>query len=217
MATVVLEDRYSDTASLIVAEGPEGGLNVGIQGRIGGDEPALAAAVMGLGTLEEMYLALHPDESVAPESIRTLSTEIEAQRARDLEGIVEAPLDEPAAVQDKDANAFFATACVPFNITNSERWKPMECTYKANTPFGGCISGAFSTGMASAGWNEQPRPALHCKNTNGSGFCYQVPAWTWHFNSWSGTFTNHDVCMQQSHTQTGNLGITRHVHEFIIR
>lgn len=205
---VLLEDAYSPTGSLIVAEGDDGQLNVLLRGKIGVDAAEIARAASARATLAETYLALHPGASAVPAEVSALSDRLIAQRKAQLaKAPAAAPGDAPEAQQPEDSAAFYAEACQDFNSGFTDYY-PKYCSYQVNW-HAICTYSTVQINDRSFAWNESPYAGY--QSLSGMTWMPAIPAWTWQWATWGGSYTNRYACVTLNGTNTGgNLGITDH-------
>jgi hypothetical protein len=206
---ILLEDPYSPTGTLLVVQDDAGKLGVAVRGRIGFDSPELGSAAFSRTTLAGTYLALHPGLAVVPDHVRTLSDRLAAQHSADLAKTAPADLQPAAseALQPKDSAAFYANACQNFG-GGFTGYSAQYCSYQYNW-HAICTYNTLNTNDRSYAWNESPNTGYQTL----SGMTWQpaVPAWTWQYAQYGGTFTNRYACLYLNGTNTyGNLGITHH-------
>jgi hypothetical protein len=205
---VLLEDAYSPTGSLIVAEGDDGQLNVLLRGKIGVDAPEIARAASARTTLAGTYLALHPGASAVPAHVQALSDRLIAERNAQLaKAPVAAPGDAPEAQQPEDSATFYAEACQDFG-GGFTGYSPRYCSYQVNW-HAICTYSTVQINDRSYAWNESPYAGY--QSLSGMAWMPAIPAWTWQWATWGGSYTNRYACLTLNGTNTfGNVGITDH-------
>jgi hypothetical protein len=205
--SVVLEDAYSPTGSLIVVRDEHGQLSMAVQGRINVDEARVLKSGVSQGSLADIYLSLHPDAKSVPDHIRALSDELSVQRKAALANLTPDQLRKGAPVQvPKDRNAFLNSTCTtpPPNFTG---WTPRYCDYHEgwNTI---CTFGTIGTNDKSFAWNESPYWGSH--TLLGMSWVQRVPPWTFYWAQWGGVYDGRWSCLALDNGQGGNIGITWH-------
>jgi hypothetical protein len=205
---VLLEESFSENGKLIVSQDIEGNLNMVVRGRIGVDDHALAERAFNAGSLEETYRILRPQASTVPADIHALSERLTAQKAANLAQLPAGELTRrPAeATFPKDSNAFYSTACQTFGGGFSGYY-PSYCAYQYNW-HSLCTYNTLGTSDRTFAWNES---AYAGKQTL-SGFTstLAIPAWTWQWASWGGSYSKRYACVVLNGTAQGNLGVTHH-------
>ncbi|HXT97985.1 MAG TPA: hypothetical protein VN853_16920 [Polyangia bacterium] len=208
-AEVLWEDAYSPTGSLVVAQDGDGRLDVLLRGKIGVDSPEVARVASAATTLADTYLALHPGVPAVPADVRALSDRLVAQRKAELAGLT--PVEQAArpapAQQPEDEAAFDAEACQSFSGGFSG-YTPKYCSYQYNW-HAICTYSTVATNDRSYAWNESPYAGY--QTLSGMTWMPAIPAWTWQWATWGGSYTNRYACLYLDGSNTfGNVGITDH-------
>lgn len=210
-ATILLQDRFGENGVLTVAEDEGGTLSINVQGRIGVDDDQAASAALALDTLEKTYLALHPEQTEAPEKVREVSGRVQAQRALQLKdgaGVAPVSVEPPTNLQDKDLAGFMANACKRIN-GNFEFWEPKGCHYgtAALSVCTGFLLSSFGPDKSEA-WNENSVAATH--SLSGLTTTFNIPAFNWSVVTYGGVYSNRRACLTLNGGARGNLGVTYH-------
>jgi hypothetical protein len=205
---VQLQDDFSKTGSLIVNLDDDGQLSVSIQGRIGADNQAIGAAASLKQTLAETYLVLHPDALVVPDQVLALSEKLAKQRKLALATTIppDASSVGPEASVPKDANAFYANACVS-SPPGFAGYTADFCTYQPNF-HALCTLYQMATNDRSNAWNDTPYTATH--SLSGTSATVTIPTFYWNWTQWYGSYTGRRACLTINGPQsnTGAIGIT---------
>ena len=208
-ARILFQAAYSKTGHLRVVEDEGGNLGVAVQGRIGVDDAELARMAMAQQTLVETYRLLNPDATSVPETVRALSDTLQNQREAALAKLPAEELvrREDTRVHAQDFAGFYSKACQTIG-GGFEGWSPEYCSYQYNW-HSICSYSTIGTGDRSYGWNESPYTAK--QSLSGMTWKPTLPAWTFQWAEWSGTYSNRYACVTLDGTNTyGNLGVTHH-------
>jgi hypothetical protein len=204
---VVLQDSFSTSGALIVSEDAEGNLGMVLRGRIGVDDQAIVQRVTTAASLDDAYKMLHPGTTVVPESVHTISNRLLAQKAARLAETPAAALArQPAAELPKDSNSFYNSACQIVGGGFSG-YSPKYCSYQYGW-HSICTYNTINPNDRSYAWNESPTAGY--QSMNNMSWKPAIPAWTWQYTQWGGSYSNRYACVTLNGSASGNLGVTHH-------
>jgi hypothetical protein len=219
LAEIVYEVAFSDTGRLSVVRGQDGVLSVNVTGAIGADDDAVGARAIGKSTLEEVYLALMPNEADVPAPLASLSKEFKAQQDEALALAAGRASEQLPTVEQQAARGvakdFWSQACQTF-VESGVTWVPLECRLNScNAVSLPCYAetswALMGTNDRSYAWNATNYSAYH--GTTGPGGSHVVPRYTWQWGWWGGSYSNANAWVSHDFLATnsaGQMGITVH-------
>jgi hypothetical protein len=205
---VVLEAAFGTSGALIVSEDAEGNLNTVVQGRIGVDDQSIMQRISATTSLEDAFKVLNPAATSTPANLHAISERLQAQKAA---SIAQSPLPlmsqvSPTTDLNKSATTFNNTACQTFSGGFSA-YVPEYCSYQYGWS-GICTFSTINPADRSYAWNESGTAGY--QYMNGMSWKPAVPAWTWQYAQWGGSYSNRYACLYLNGGATGNIGVTWH-------
>jgi hypothetical protein len=236
---VLFEDHYSETGRLFVYD-TNPGLLVQLAGSLKTDDPVAMGRLLASGDLEHVYLALHPEASVAPAVLSDIDRQWAASvaSARDatakdatttpVEPVPHSATNEVPGLTTQNVLQFNNTACQTFSDGRTQ-WIPDLCVF-SGTPrvFQKCREAdcppqwVQAAGDRAYVWNQTNSsaeiftdlwyPQLNPPALEGASWG-TIPAQWWSWMSWSNTWgsAHMNVDLLGHQDATGDgTGVTHH-------